>query len=111
MTYYVFSFQPCSNVAPFEALPVPREIGFTTDDHTCPGEYLGDLVKAPDGSWCYLQRTVSFRIRLTPRNLRSIADRIDHLTNEEEKLHAKASKKNRQTQNQRRTAALQRKTH
>lgn len=97
MTIHCFSYQPCSPVAPFDPLPVEREIGFTDVDYALPGEYLGDIIKDPEGCWCYIQRSTSFRLRLSPKNLRTIADRIDHLTNEEKKLRAKKSKLNRPT--------------
>lgn len=92
MTIYAFLYQPRQNVAPFEPLAVDPEIGFTTDDGVCPGDFLGTITKDKNGDWRYCQRSVSFRVRLSPRNLRSIADRIDHLTHEEDKAHAKARK-------------------
>ena len=90
MTVFCFLYQPRQNVAPFEPLPVEPEVGFTTNDDVCPGDFLGTILRDKHGAFRYCQRSVSFRIKLSPRNLRIIAERIEHLQNEEEKLHTKA---------------------
>lgn len=72
----VFSYQPCENVAPFQPLPVPREIGFYDGDGFCPGYFLGYILFR-NGRWYFYQRAVGDEARLTADNLKTIARRLD----------------------------------
>lgn len=102
---YCFLVSPRSNTPPFELLPVPKIMGFSTDDAFVSNEYVGDISKDKSGHYTYCQRTASLRTRLTAENLKDIARQITRIQNAEENHLAKGNPANRPTQDDRRNRA------